>query len=142
VNLDTLSPYELTLYIDADTRVNGSVTAGFELLESGFDMAIAPSVNQGGTSLMWHIGSDDRRATLDAIGNPLPLQLQAGVMFFNRLTCAPLFRAWREEWLKFENQDQGALLRALHRCPVKIALLGRDWNDGKLIEHHFGRARN
>ena len=140
LNVDRLSPFDYTLYLDADTRVNGDVSAGFGMLGDGWDLLIAPSVNQGHECFR-HIGQIENQATLDELENPFPLQLQAGVMFFHRERCARLFAAWRDEWLRFKGQDQAALLRALNREPVRVLLLGRAWNGGKLIEHLFGRAR-
>jgi len=144
LNLDTLSPYAQTMYMDADTRMlAGCANVGFQILSDGYDLVIAPSENQGG-QLLAHSTIDDRDATLEAVENPLPLQLQAGVFWFakNQRTTE-LFKAWREEWGRFKDQDQGALLRALERVPVHIWLLGFDWNSrhGELIEHLFGRAR-
>lgn len=135
------SPFEQTAYLDADTLVYQDITAGFDLLSDGWDMAMAPSQNQDEDNLLWHIGEDDKRLTLDTLTYD-PLQLQAGVMFVARNDrTAALFAAWREEWARFRNQDQGALLRALQRAPVKVWLLGRCWNGGAVIGHRFGELR-
>lgn len=144
LNLDTLSPYDQTLYMDADTRMlAGVATVGFQILDDGYDLVIAPSTNQDAQFLS-HVEDDDRQATLAAVVNPLPLQLQAGVFWFAKTPAMlALFDAWRVEWLKRKQQDQGALLRALEKAPVKIWLLGWDWNSahGTLVRHLFGRAR-
>jgi len=144
LNLDTLSPYDQTLYMDADTRMlAGVASVGFQILDDGYDLVIAPSTNQG-DKLLEHLDAADRAATLGGVENPLPLQLQAGVFWFAKTAAtAALFAAWRVEWLKYKSQDQGALLRALEKAPVKIWLLGWDWNsrDGALVQHLFGRAR-
>lgn len=140
LNLDRLVDYDNVAYLDADTRVNGDLSPAFAILADGWDMAIALSTNQGGAALC-HIGAEEKRITLKDLGNPLPLQLQAGVIFFNRRRCTRLFAAWRDEWLRWKDKDQAALLRALQREPVRIWLLGRDWNGGAIIEHLFGRAR-
>ena len=70
------------------------------------------------------------------------LQLQGGMMFWrkNERTRA-FFQAWREEWERWKGQDQAALLRALHRTPLKLWLLSNEWNGGSLIEHRYGAAR-
>lgn len=141
VNLDQWSPFYSTLYLDADTRIYADVSAGFEILDAGWDMAISYSIQQGEASLR-HIGEEDRRATLRALCCAEILQLQAGVMFFNRSAAIKeFFSAWRREWLRFKGQDQGALLRALERVPLKVWLLGREWNGGAVIGHRFGMAR-
>ena len=140
VNLDRLSPFDETLYLDADTRPRGDVSAGFEVLESGWDVAVAPSTNQGG-ELLWHVGEEERQETLLAYGCE-PLQLQAGVLFLSKgQRTLALFEAWRAEWQRYQGQDQAALLRALLASPARVWLLGRPWNGGALIDHLFGNVR-
>jgi hypothetical protein len=138
LHIDQLVEYDRILYLDADTRINGDVTSGFDLLDN-WDLAIAPSTNQDG-KVFAHIRPGERLQTIKELYH-LPLQLQAGVMFFDRLRCAKLFECWREEWQRWKDQDQAALLRALARRPVRIWLLGRAWNGGELVEHLFGRTR-
>jgi hypothetical protein len=143
LSLATLSPFEATCYLDADTRVHGSLEAGFAILEDGWDLVITPSKNQG-NDLLGNCQLEDREATYRALHCHYPLGLQAGVMWFRRCDAtARLFALWREEWLKFRSQDQGALLRALARAPVRVWLLGRTFNGGKgdIVEHRFGAAR-
>lgn len=142
LNADLLAPlsWGQVLYLDADTRVLGDVMAPFGILDDGLDLVLTPSENQG-ANVLCHIGSDDRADTLDMLCNPDPLQLQAGVMWFDRVRCSHLFEAWRDEWKKHSSQDQGALLRALDREPVRVHILGREWNGGAVIEHRFGAAR-
>ena len=140
LNINRLVDYDRVLYLDADTRIHGNITGGFDILDN-WDLAIAPSENQGG-EVFRHIKTGERLQTIRELGY-MPLQLQAGVMFFHRNRCAKLFEAWRDEWQRWKDQDQAALLRALEKCPVRVWLLGCDWNhrDGQLIEHLFGRCR-
>lgn len=143
VNLDLWSPFDYTLYLDADTKVNGDITAGFELLVNGWDVAISASENQY-PRLLWHCSERDKEDTFKILGSREVLQYQAGVFFFRKSDAVKmLFENWRNEWLKYKEQDQGALLRALATSPVSIMLLGNDWNsiNGGLISHLFGRAR-
>lgn len=143
VNLDLWSPYEYTLYLDADTKVNGSIMSGFELLANGWDVAISASSNQG-PRLLWHCSEQDKEATFEMTLAKDVLQYQAGVFFFAKNDrTKELFENWRKEWLRFKEQDQGALIRALIQSPVSIMLLGNTWNsiNGGLISHLFGRAR-
>lgn len=139
-NLFQDAPYDHTLYLDADTRVTGDLQPGFDLLADGFDMVIVPSMNQG-DELLWHITPEERETTFDECGYH-PLQLQAGVFYFakNDRTRA-FFQAWNEEWLRWHGEDQGAFTRALHSCPLKLWLLGRVYNGGAVIQHHFGACR-
>jgi len=139
VNLDQLAPWEQALFLDADTRVHGQLDIGFRLLANGYDLVLVPSRPQHNESLR-HLGDAERNATVAEL--PLdPLQLNTGVMWFGP-GAAPLFAVWREEWARWKDKDQGALLRALQRCPVAVALLGYPFNDehGAVVEHRFGKA--
>jgi hypothetical protein len=137
VNLDKLTPWEHTLFLDADTRIHGDLSVGFRLLEAGWDVAIVPSRPQHNDALR-HLDADERRETLRELPAD-PLQLNTGVMWFGP-GAAPLFEMWREEWTRWKDKDQGALLRALQRCPVKVALVGQAYNDrdGAVVDHRFG----
>lgn len=137
---DQLSPFEYTAYLDADTLPYGNISAGFEMLKDGWEMVIAPSMMQDGRA-MWHIEADERQITVDELGYEPVLQLQGGVIFFRK--CAAVrqfFTLWREEWRRWQDKDQAALLRALRRSPVKVWLLGQSWNGGEVIAHRFGTA--
>ena len=139
-NLDKLTPYKWTLYLDADTRVHGAVDGGYAILGGMFDIAMSPSKVQG-DGILWHVSEEERAYTHSRLGRDL-LQLQGGMMFWrkNDRTRA-FFQAWREEWERWEGQDQAALLRALHRTPLRLWLLSNEWNGGSLIEHRYGAAR-
>ncbi len=141
LNIDTLSPYENTLYLDADTRVCADIRVGFDILADGFDLVIVPSAAQG-SRLFGHIGDEEKEETFLALGNPWPLQLNGGVFWFaDNILMTALFAAWRMEWEKYEDQDQAALLRALDIVPVRTWLLSNEFNGGSLVDHYFGQAR-
>ncbi len=146
LNIDKLVPesWDYVLYLDADTLVRSSIDKGFDILQGGeWDMALTMSLNQGGQSL-WHLNGEERLYTQKTLSEAFPLQLQLGVFYFNKEACKELFELWREEWKRFKSQDQGAFLRALYRSPIKIWLLGRQYNtpykENAIIEHLFGRA--
>lgn len=135
LNLDLLTPFEQTVYLDADTRPRAALTPLFDALSDGFELVIAPSAMQGDKAL-WHVDKQEREDTLDDFGFT-PLQLQAGVLAFRRCEAVTaLFAAWREEWRG--GQDQAALLRALYRCPVKLWLMSSTLSD-HLVAHVWGR---
>jgi hypothetical protein len=136
VNLLFLSPFERTLYLDADTRVRGKLDAGFRVLDDGWDLVIVPS--QGQDQPLHSLTEEERRVTLDETGDGWPLMLNTGVMWFRRnARTERLFAEWRREWKRFRLHDQGALLRALEKCPVRVWLLGLDFNShrGEVVEH-------
>lgn len=131
------SPFEQTVYLDADTLPYHSVAVGFDILADGFDLVITASASQG-DDLLWHVDAEDKTETIVQTVRD-PLQLQAGVFWVARnARTRKLFALWRDEWDKYQNQDQGALLRALYRYPVKVWLLGRAFNGGAVIGHNFG----
>lgn len=137
VNLDIISPWDQTLFLDADTRVRNDVSLGFRLLDRGWDMVMVGSIPQG-EDVLTHATSVEREITLLEI--PLdPYQFNTGVMWFRKSESVRRFFAkWRKEWRRFRGVDQGAFLRALNRSPMAIALLGRPYNGGHVIEHRFG----
>jgi len=140
VNLLDLSPYDYSLYLDADTRVRGSLATGFHALQDGWDLVMVPS--KIGNCPLHHLGDEEREVTLAELGDTFPLMLNTGVMWFRKSgRMIALFREWRHEWLRFNYHDQGALLRALEKNPVKLWLLGRAYNGGSIVEHYFGKAR-
>lgn len=139
VNLLDLSPYEQTLYLDADTRPRGKLDIGFHVLTGDWDLVMIPSVRAA--QPLHHLTSDERTLTLNELGEAFPVMLNTGVMWFSKSDrMKRLFAEWRAEWLRFKQHDQGALLRALKRCPVRLWLLDRDYNGGEIVEHRFGKA--
>lgn len=142
LNINQVTPFRHSLYLDADTRIVGDLSAGFRMLADGWDLVIAPSGRQG-HDVMGHLPEKERDYTRIALLNPLPLQWQAGVFYFERERTRELFAAWRQEWGRFEGQDQGALLRALASAPMRVWVLGSVWNrqGGEVVDHLFGRAR-
>lgn len=137
VNLDKISPWDDTLFLDADTRVRKDISFGFRLLDLGWDFVMVGSIPQGGDVLN-HATDEERKVTLMEIPFD-PYQLNTGVMWFRKTTRVKrFFAAWRDEWKRWRGIDQGAFLRALNRRPMAIALLGRPYNGGHVIEHRFG----
>jgi hypothetical protein len=141
-SLYSLSPYDQTLFLDADTRVNGDLSVGFGLLADGWELVMIPSRPQG-DYLLSHLGQPEHDYTMQVLYNRQPLQLNTGVMWFAKTPAIEaLFKGWRAEWGRFKDKDQGAFLRALEYCPVKLWLLGFPFNSdtGAVVSHYFGRA--
>lgn len=139
LNADIASPYNPTLYLDADTRVYGELWPLFEMLADDWDMVISPSSCQG-TDSMWHLGPEEKQATLNEIG--YAVHLQGGMFAFTKNAATEqFFAAWRQEWYRWKDQDQGALMRALYRSPLRIWLMDRDWNGGTVVGHRYGAAK-
>lgn len=134
------SPFDQTLYLDADTVPTGNIMAGFEALDAGFEFVIVPSKAQG-SEWQWHVGEPERQYTADQLGY-FGLELGGGVFYFRKTEAVKaFFEAWQREWLLFRGEDQCALLRALACNPMKLWLLGYPFNNGAVIQHRFGAVR-
>lgn len=146
VTVNNWSPFEPTLLLDADTRIKGDLSFGFKVMRNGWDLAIAPSIppSNARNPALWSLKRVEMDQTFQELGTWQHAMFNTGVMFFRKTPrMARLFDEWRKEWLRFKDRDQGALLRALRRCPVSMWLLGRSFNSaaGEIVEHRFGAAR-
>lgn len=139
------SPYEYTLMLDADTRIIDPerLWIGFDMLKDGWEVVMVPSFPPRPTAVLWHLTAKEKKYTLDKLGRFDHFMLNTGVMFFHKTANVKrLFAAWEREWQVFQDKDQGAFLRALRYNPVKLFLLGNEFNSkkGKVVKHLFGRA--
>jgi hypothetical protein len=147
-----LTPFERTLYIDADTEFMGNILPGFECLDQ-FDIALAEELLCIGQLYNkplagWEINIVERDATIRELGgDPKVKFLNSGVIFFRRNEAVKrLFQAWAKQWLRFQQWDeQLSLMRALHEYPVKYKALSVDWNHphrhlARIIFHNYGRG--
>jgi len=136
-SLGKLTPYKFTLFLDADTRVLGDIGAGFDILQDGWEFAMVHSP-PGALGVRMLVPQE--QATMTKFG-PMPM-CNTGVLYFRRCPSVDqFFTVWHNEWLKYRQHDQGAFLRAMHRVPLRLWLLGRAYNSGNLVQHLFGRAR-
>jgi len=127
----TPADWQYVLYLDADTEVIADISFLYELLDDGFDMVICKNPDK------YHIArkmvrSDNEaecNKTFAQIGTDEVLQLNGGVFAFQRNErTAAFFRDWYAEWNRFGKRDQAALLRALWKHPLKLYVLGNEWN--------------
>lgn len=142
LTVDQLSPFDLTLYLDADTRVLGDITWPFRVLEAGWEIAMCPG-EYPPDEPHGHVNEEERQVTFAEIGKH-PHVLQSGVLYFRKCPAVhELYREWRDEWHRWRDQDQAALVRALVRNPVRLFLLDRTYNhpQGRLVRHYCGFAR-
>jgi len=141
---DLWTPYSQTLLLDADTRVKGDVSVGFQMLNKGWELVLVPSLPPKPGEVFWHLSGEEREHTLEQLGTWQHTMFNTGVLYFNNTERVHrLFECWRNEWLRFKDRDQGAFLRCLRRCPVHLWLLGYPYNSlrGEVVTHLFGRAR-
>lgn len=123
------------LYLDADAFPITNTDAGFHILDDGYDLVICPSLCQS-SDWLTHVG-DEERATMEHL-RPMA-SLQGGMWWIKRNEWTKKFFAvWLEEWQKYEGQDQGALLRAWAKVPLRTWLLSQE----RFVNHRYGMARD
>ena len=142
-----LSPFEQTLFLDADTELVGSPEPGFRLLEF-VDLVLAQDVTRNFADNKWpHLNQEEVAYTEQVLGTRHHMYFNSGVIFFRRNErVAAMMDAWHEEWKRFGMHDQMALLRAIHRCPVTIAPMRAPWNthirsQAAFVYHKHRQAR-
>jgi len=147
------SPYDWTLYIDADTEFMRDITPGFLELQAA-DVALAEEKNPisklyNKALAGWEVNIKERDFTLEFIGHDEKF-INSGVIFFRKSQAAEkLFENWAAEWPRFEQWDeQLALTRAMHQTEgLQVKRLSIDWNHphrnesrSVVIFHNYGRG--
>ena len=133
----SLSPFEKTLFLDADTEVLADPQHGFDLLDC-VDMVIGQDgiqvFNQNQHPHMVH---EEMIATKKETGGGEFSYYNTGVMFFRRNErMRILMQIWHAEWTRWMRQDQPAMFRAMLSNPVRIASMRNSWNT-----HHSNQAQ-
>lgn len=119
------------LYLDADTEIIADVSQLFRWLKSGFDFIICTNPSEHATieNGKRDDNGDELEETIQLLGSGDLFQYNGGVFCFTRNTrTKKLMNAWHTEWQKYGGRDQFALLRALHNNPVKMLVLGNEYN--------------
>jgi hypothetical protein len=137
-----LSPFEQTLYVDAETEFKISPGLGFDLLEK-WDFVIAEAeLRSLATTFPDNRTEADRTAAW--IKTPHILYHNSGMLFWRKNDAtAHLFDLWASEWLKFKGWDeQVALLRALLQSEAMFLNVPYTWNcrgpkGAYLLYHRF-----
>lgn len=147
--------WQYVLYLDADTEVvSKDVMFYFKLVQAGWEFVIAtdPHLKDLLVSYKRRQGQDDYFATLSITATDQALIYNGGVWAFRRCPrVAQFFGRWFQEWNRFGAKDQGALIRAMYADPLRVYVLGNEWNyfpkharKGQKtagIVHYPGRAR-
>ncbi len=124
--LVALSPYQETLFLDADILPLRSVLPLWKYLQQA-DMAMAydrlPTV-----ALCDHVSAPEKTYTLQLVSGLAP-QFNSGVMLWRRNEAVEaLFAAWEQQWQLFQKQDQLALVRAIHQTQTPVKVLPKTYN--------------
>lgn len=132
-NLYALAPQEWkhVLYLDADTEIVSNVSVLFEWLSTGWEFLICLNPKQY-ASIEKGLRPDNREETaltIEQVGSGEIVQFNGGVFGFRRCAAAKrLMQGWYEEWGIYRQRDQQALMRSLHKHPIKYLLLGSHFN--------------
>jgi hypothetical protein len=146
--------YDLTLYLDSDAIPIADIDDVWSCLRD-CDIAMAADARQTVGALIAgdrHI--EERRAEFGLmmrLGLTSRVYFNSGVMVFRRSsTTAAVFASWHEEWLRFRNRDQLALVRAVALTDTPVGSLPPAWNcppipvraDGRLNSRSFASIRD
>ena len=153
-----LSPYDYTLYLDADTEIRKDPMNGFRLLEKN-DFAIYQSRPDQFTieiildkpEIYNGFSIECAKDTVEeakAAREPSPGVICSGIIFFRKSPAMEqFFKDWATEWKKyFAWDEQGPLIRVMRKhegVDVVISRLSAWWNcnsDNKeqIIHHDWG----
>ena len=145
--------WETVLYLDADTELVAPVYPLLEWAEDGWELVITkdPHVVDTMESYARRNNAGDMASTKRTLGSLDALQLAGGMMAFRRgERVKAFFDAWLAEWEVHGQRDQGPLIRALYTHPLRVWLLGSQWNtftrylpreQSAGIIHYPGKAR-
>jgi len=136
-----ISPFEQSLYVDAETEFKISPKIGFDLLEH-WDFVVAEAeIRSLANSFLDHTEADRTAAWLKT---PYILYHNSGMLFWRKNDAtAHLFELWASEWLRFKGWDeQVALLRALLKSDALFLNVPFTWNcrgpkGAYLLYHRF-----
>lgn len=143
VRIYDLAPnWEYVLYLDADTETIAPIPQFFDWLKDGWELVMCK--NPGKFHLAANMGRSDNSGECQEVfnqwGTDQMMQWNGGVFSFRRCEATQrLFHRWYAEWNRYGKRDQGALLRALWRNPVRAMWLGNEWN---LVEVYDPKERS
>jgi hypothetical protein len=151
----TPAEWDAVLYLDADTEaISSDLAFYFELIEDGWEFVICKDPMREDVAQLPRQKYDAAElADLERrMGTLHTLMLNGGVWSFGRNEAVrAFFGRWQLEWEKFGRRDQGALLRALYAGPLRMYVLGNEWNyfpayssritAPAALMHYPGRAR-
>jgi len=123
--------WESVLYLDADTEVVAPIYRFFEWIEDGWEFVICKDPHLMDTMHNFRRSNNlqELEETAQQVHTLHTLQYNGGVWAFGRnKRIARFFARWLKEWEVHAQRDQGALIRAMYTEPLKVFLLGNEWN--------------
>lgn len=136
------SPFERTMYLDADTEFVASPELAFRWLDD-WDFALVETPERTLESEM--VEEPEMEYSRQMLGARGLLYHNGGMLLWRRNERVRLFfEIWHEEWIEFGSWDpQVALLRALARSRMAFLTLPYTWNckdpdEAFLVYHRYG----
>ena len=141
-----LTPYDKTLYMDADTELRCDPEPYFDLLDN-VDLIMGQDITRiFNKAKHEHLIREEVEATIKETDGGEFVQYNTGVIFFRKNAAVErLMRAWHKEWQRWGRHDQPAMFRAMYRHPVRIAPMREVFNihhsaPAKFVFHAHRRA--
>lgn len=122
-SINTISPYDQTLFLDCDTVVLGALDTGFRFLDD-FDLAFRlnpyPQTRKGKADV----------TVLEGLTVGDCPHWNSGVMFFAKRPAADqFFQSWNANFYALNNPyDQVALVQTIFKEPARVLSLDTKWN--------------
>jgi Glycosyl transferase family 8 len=124
--LDSFTPYQETLFIDADVLPLRSLSQLWGHLDRGDWGMVADLMPR--LELCNHVATEEKDYTLCQLPGSTP-HFNSGVMLWRKnAVTQTVFQQWHQEWLRFQKQDQLALMRAIDLTQLPIVPLPATYN--------------
>jgi len=139
------SPYDNTMYIDADTIHRVAVDWAFDYLKSFSICCCLAEINED-LSRAGHITKEEIKYTQKICQIKHPTQFNGGMVLFRKDEVSKrFFEAWLREWQVFKRRDQAAMVRAFYTTGIAPYILTKKhWHsirsDSGYIIHSMGRS--
>lgn len=132
--MDRLSPFDVSLYLDADTLVLNPIDSIWGFAEH-CDVALALDIH-GTLSTCDHSSPPEWQYTSNMLQPEFP-QFNTGVILWRKgQKTSEFFHQWHDEWTRFRHIDQLAAMRALYIVRPKVIVLSSKFN------RHLGRIHD
>jgi Glycosyl transferase family 8 len=146
VNLNDLSPFTETLYLDCDTKAIADLSGVWEFI--GDSIAVAPAYDplRKGIAYLCNAEANQTSKILSSAGNYN--QYNTGVFLFKKSPYIDnVFDLWLREWDKFKNHENMAFTRVTTQG-VKVDMLDSKYNQfypdvdtNTVLVHYIGEYK-
>ncbi len=152
-SLNQYAAADINLYLDADTLVLRPIDEIWSYV-SNADLALAlePSLDPVKDQAIRHSSafSVEEAALVSGLEFKDPRYFNSGVLLWKKGEASDaFFKAWHEEWLRFQKVDQPSLVRALRAVDIQVQTLPPKFNhtpkttdtEPIVIEHYWESIR-